>query len=383
MLLRLAERLERRGVSNVVVSLSDREPLADAFEARGIPVHSLNLSSGIRGMVALLRLRTLLNDLAPNVLQGWMYHANLMMTLARPLLKRNVPLLWNIRRGTDDFRERKLSTRLVISANRHLSSYADRIVHCTHTCRSQHEAIGFSAHNGVVIGNGFDVERLAASSEMRHMARQRYGVSESEILIGSIGRDDTAKGRTYLISALSQVIKRIPNARLMLVGRGMSEANPELRRLLVSSGVASRVILVGEYSPIVDLYSALDILCSSSVVEGFSNVLGEAMCCEVPCVATDVGNARELLDGVGIVVPPRSSLYLAEALVSMCEEGADARRARGARARTRISEGYSLDSVTDQYVSLYGEVAFQGLVSRGTRLEEMGASSDFSTTQRI
>jgi glycosyltransferase involved in cell wall biosynthesis len=210
--------------------------------------------------------------------------------------------------------------------------------------------------------------------------RERYGVLESDILIGNIGRDDIAKGRPYLIEAFVEVLKFVPNARLMLVGRGMSETNPEVRRLLVSSGVASRVILVGEYSPIVDLYSAMDIMCSSSLAEGFPNVIGEAMCCEVPCVATDVGNTRDLLDGIGILVPPRAATHLAHALVSMCEEGRDGWRARGVRARSRISEEYSLDSVTDHYASLYGEVSAQEGTPGVLQPVRVGTSSDFTTT---
>jgi glycosyltransferase involved in cell wall biosynthesis len=283
-----------------------------------------------------------------------------MMTVIRPLVGINIPLLWNIRRGTDDVRERKLLTRFVIRANARLSARAERIVYCTQESREQHEQIGFSRDNGVVIGNGFDVDRFSCSSETRRAIRERYGVPESDILIGNIGRDDSAKGRPYLIEAFAEVVKRIPNARLLLVGRGMSEANPELRRLLVSSGVASKVILVGEYSPISDLYSAMDILCSSSVTEGFPNVIGEGMSCEVPCVATDVGNAKALLDSVGLVVPPRSATRLAQALVDMCREGRQAWQERGARSRRRISQAHSLKMVIDEYASLYREIVSEG-----------------------
>jgi glycosyltransferase involved in cell wall biosynthesis len=357
MLLRLAEGLQSRGIDNVVVSLSSREPLAEAFEARGIRVYSLDMSTILRGLVALRTLKNLIKELAPDVVQGWMYHANLVAILIRPFARRSVPVLWNIRRGTDDVRERKFLTRAVIRANAWLSSRAERIVYCTRESRDQHEALGFSHRNGVVIGNGFDVERFTRSQEIRRVIRERYGVADTDILIGNIGRDDSAKGRAYLIEAFAEVMKRVPHARLMLVGRGMSETNPDLRRLLVSSGVAPRVILVGEYSPISELYSAMDILCSSSVTEGFPNVIGEGMCCEVPCVASDVGNVRTLLDGIGIVVPPRSAPRLAQALIALCEEDRAAWRDRGARARARIAELYSLSVVVGTYASLYRQVA--------------------------
>ncbi len=375
MLLRLADGLQRRGVENFVVSLSNREPLADAFEARGIPVHTVNVSPNLKGIAALFKLRSLLSELSPDLLQGWMYHANLLLSLLRPFVSRRIPVAWNMRRGTENLDDLKFATRMVVHANRWLSSRPDRIIYCTPESRGQHEALGFNRERGIVIGNGFDLDQFAKSPTSRRSVRERFGVADTDILIGNIGRDDIAKGRTYLIDAFAAVLTWIPQARLMLVGRGMSDTNPELRRLLVSSSVASRVILVGEYSPSSELYPAMDILCSSSVAEGFPNVIAEAMCCEVPCVATDVGNTRELLDGVGVVVPPRSAACLAEALAAVCREGREAWDERGARGRSRISERYSLDRVVDEYAQLYSEMMG---VDRSARREIRGIASGVS-----
>ncbi len=384
MLLRLADGLQRRGVENFVVSLSKREPLAEAFEARGIPVHAVDVSRNLRGIGALFKLRNLLSELSPDLVQGWMYHANLLLTLIRPFLSRRIPVGWNMRRGTENLGELKFPTRLVVHANRWLSSLPDRIMYCTSESRQQHEALGFNRERGIVIANGFDLDQFAKSPKNRRSIRERFGVADTDILIGNIGRDDIAKGRPFLIEAFAAVLTWIPHARLMLVGRGMSDTNPELRRLLVSSGVASRVILVGEYSPSSELYPAMDILCSSSVAEGFPNVIAEAMCCEVPCVATDVGNTKELLDGVGVVVPPRSAACLAEALAAVCREGTDAWDERGARGRSRIAKLYSLGRVVDDYAQLYNEMIGVGGPARGEiRGVPSGVSPDRSEHLRV
>jgi len=129
MLLRTAECLRVRGVCNYVVSLSGREPLADVFEAQGIPVCALDMRRGLYDASALWRMRRFLHEVKPNILQGWMYHANAILSLLRPLLEHPVPLAWNIRRGMDDYHERKLSTRAFIHANRVLSAYPDKIIY--------------------------------------------------------------------------------------------------------------------------------------------------------------------------------------------------------------------------------------------------------------
>ena len=311
MLLRLVVQLQQRGVHNFVISLSKREPLALEFERHGIPVHALDMGHASRIARGFMRLRSLMTELDPDVMQGWMYHANLAVSLVAPLLPKKTPVVWNIRRGLDDYRERKLSTRAMVRLGARLSSRANQIIYCTHESRAQHELFGFSSNQGTVLGNGFDTTLFAPNAEMRAVIRERLGVVEQDILIGNIGRDDSAKGRPFLFEAFAELLLRVPRARLLLVGRGMDDSNRELRGRLVASRIAARVVLLGEYTPVSELYSAMDIFCSSSVCEGFPNVIAEAMSSGVPCVATDTGNTSGLLHGTGIVVPPRFGRYLA------------------------------------------------------------------------
>jgi glycosyltransferase involved in cell wall biosynthesis len=205
----------------------------------------------------------------------------------------------------------------------------------------------------MVLENGFNTDVFAPHEEKRRLGRQRYGVSDDDILIGNIGRDDTAKGREFLFEAFSSLVERVPRARLLLVGRGMSDTNYELRRTLAARRIAARVILAGECSAISEVYPALDILCSSSVAEGFPNVVAEGMSSELPCVVTDTGSSKELVEGIGVVVPSRSASRLAQGLAQVCEESKDVREARGRRGRERIIARYSLSSIADAYVALY------------------------------
>jgi len=362
MLLRLVIQLQKRSVDNLVISLSKREALAYDFEQQGIPVHSLGMQHPSQIVGGLAQLGALMRAIAPDVLQGWMYHANLAVSSVAPFLRTKPPVVWNIRRGMDDYAERKFSTRAVVRANAMLSARACRIVYCTQESREQHESFGFASPHGIVIGNGFDTTIFAPHAEKRRAVRVRYGIADHEILIGNIGRDDHAKGRSFLFEAFGRLLQRVPHARLLLVGRGMEESNRELRGALVASRIAAHVILVGEYSPISELYPAMDILCSASVAEGFPNVIAEAMASGVPCVATDTGNTKALVEGVGIVVSSRSGTCLAEGLTAMCDEGDDRRRARGLLARERLKTAHSLTRVVDDYESLYARVAERDLV---------------------
>lgn len=357
MLLRLAAQLHDRGIENHVMSLSRPERFAAAFEERGIRVHAVGMTGSWRDVFGISRCRDIIQEISPTVLQGWMYHSNLVLSAARAFLPRSIPLLWNIRRGMDDFSERKFRTKCVIRASSLLSSKVDRIIFCTPESRLQHEAFGFCRDNGVVLGNGFDTTLFAPSIELRRRGRERLGIEDDEIVIGNVGRDDIAKGRGYLFAAFAEVLRAYPRARLVVVGRGMERSNKPLANELFERGFGERVSLLGECSALQEIYPIFDVLCSSSISEGFPNVIAEAMSCCVSCVATDTGNTASIVGEGGIVVPVRSSAELARGLVRACAEGIEGRGARGVTGRARIQRLYSLSGVTDEYARMYSTLS--------------------------
>ena len=92
---------------------------------------------------------------------------------------------------------------------------------------------------------------------------------------------------------------------------------------------------------------------SSSFGEGFPNVVAEAMACGAPVVSTDVGDAAEIIDAAGIIVPVRASDAMASAWRRLYDEGATARSKMGLAARRRIIDRYALPSIVARYEKLY------------------------------
>jgi glycosyltransferase involved in cell wall biosynthesis len=157
-----------------------------------------------------------------------------------------------------------------------------------------------------------------------------------------------------------------PAIVFVLLGSGIEPGNPDLVRAIDAEGLMPRLRLLGERADMHAVYPALDIATLSSAFgEGFPNVMAEAMACGVPCVATDSGDAAEILGEFGIIVPPRDPEALAEGWRRMIALGAEGRHTLGMRARARIVENYGLDQIVARFEGLYCEIADRPGQARG------------------
>lgn len=160
----------------------------------------------------------------------------------------------------------------------------------------------------IVIPNGIDVDAFSPDPEGRARLRKEWGVSPEEPLIGIVGRVHPIKDHKSFLQAALLLLQEEPSFKFVVVGEGVPEYESELKMFAKQMNVEDRVIWAGVRSDLRSVYSSLDVLCSSSYSEGFSNVIGEAMACGVPCAVTDVGIRRGLLGSSGPYVRPAMPL---------------------------------------------------------------------------
>jgi glycosyltransferase involved in cell wall biosynthesis len=326
--------------------------VADKIKALGIPVLSLGLSRSIPNPLAVLHLRRIVNDFKPDIIHGWMYHGCLMASLA----SRSTPVLWSIRQSLYDLSSERLPTRVVIRLCAFGSRRPTQIVYNGELALKQHEALGFSPRHHRVILNGFDTDRFRPNPEARRRVRAELGVSEDTVLIGLIGRYHPMKDHPNFFAAAARVAVQCHPAHFLLAGKDVTGDNPEIVPMIASGNLSSRVTLLGPRTDIPDINAALDVACSSSFSEGFSNTIAEGMSCGVPCVATDVGEARLLIAETGVIVPPRDSSALAEALIHLVEAGAPTREQLGHAARSRVESKFPLSLAATSHEQMYQEI---------------------------
>ncbi len=359
MLFRLSESFNNDvGYEHSIVSLTGLGKLGSVLKGKGRDVTALNMRGFLDVPRVLFELYRVFRKERPDVVQTWMYHADLIGGLAARLSgMRNV--IWGIRTTNVNSGVSRV-TRWIRQACAVLSYIIPRVIICAaEASREAHARIGYSSKRMMVIPNGFDLEALTATINDRHAVRMAAGFSSGDLVVGSIGRYNPAKDHENFINAALCLLDDFPNVKFLLIGRDLTSENTLLMDLVLASGVPERFTLLGERRDIPACLKAMDIFCLHSRTEGFPNVLGEAMAMGLPCVTTNVGDAALLVGETGIVVEPRDSRALADGLKFLIEKNEDYRTELGQKAQSRIRENFTMGHTTSRFKTVY-ERLFSG-----------------------
>jgi glycosyltransferase involved in cell wall biosynthesis len=354
MLLKLLSASSSDGQS-MVVSLKDEGAIGPAITRLGVPVECLRLHHSAPNPAKLFSLRALMKRFRPQVIQGWMPHGNLAASLAQFVSRIGAPVVWNIRMSLDAIDGEKLTTSGLIRLGGILSRLPSAIVYNSRSGARQHEMRGYRNARSAVISNGFDCDMFRPDEQARCAIRSQFGLERTAILIGLVARHHPMKDPVGFLQAASLVSAQHPESRFLLVGKGLTESEPTLQKIIEQLDLKGQVLLLGERTDMPQLTTGLDIACSSSWGEGFSNAIGEAMACAVPCVVTDVGDSGFLVGDTGMTVPPRNPEALAHAIEKLIAAGSARRKELGLAARKRIESEFSLSKMTRRYEDLYNE----------------------------
>lgn len=353
MLLKLLRNLDRKVFSPEVVSLSTRGAIGPIIEDLGIPVHAIGLRSGRFNPARFLALVQLLRALKPSVVQTWMYHADLIGGLAARLAGVQ-NLAWGIRHSDLSPANNKRATLIVVHLCALLSGWLPRrILTCSERALADHVRAGYRPEKMVLIRNGFDLADFKPDAKARDFVRTELGIPFGAPLVGMIGRNDPQKNHLGFVEAAAQVRATIPQVNFILAGSGIDRKNKALVRALRELKLEDCFHLLGRREDVSRLMASLDVLVSSSHGEAFSNVIGEAMACAVPCVVTDVGDSAYIVANTGRVAPPNNMDRLACHLIEVLNMPPAERAGLGRLARDRVRIEFAIGDVTRKYEDFY------------------------------
>lgn len=344
---------------HIVLSMQDGGVFAEKFAAAGIELQCLNMPAGKMGLRDFWRLRNKLKQLAPDVVQCWMYHADIIGGLAARLAGIKA-VLWGVRNSGDNLARSSRSSYYLARYFGWTSHFIPQlIVVCAELAAKRHQAWGYKASKIRVIPNGYDLSRWQlADTATKMQIRETLGLASNQPVVGFVARWNPLKDHANLIQAFAAVVKERPTAKLLLIGEGLSEDNAELMALLEQAGLAvgEQVILLGRREDVPELMPALGLHVLSSMAEGFPNVVAESMACEVPNVVTDVGDAAFIVDSHGWVVPRQDAQSLGQAVneaLDFLETPAAAEFKQA--CRQRVVDNFSLENMINRYEETWRE----------------------------
>ena len=350
-LVNLATGIDRGRFAPVVYSLAPRpaaasDTLVRRLEDAGIETHFLGVKSKWQFLSAVTRLQKLLAAQLADIVQTFLFHANVVGALAARQAKIDRICLGI--RVADPSRSRHW-------IERGAARRADRIV-----CVSQSVAdfcrttAGFPEDKLVVIPNGVNLARFAGATPL---GLAELGVPAGRRALLFVGRLDRQKGLDVLLPAMPKLFEQLPLHDLVIVGEG-----PQRRELETLAGGDQRIHFTGRRSDVPNILAAADVLVLPSRYEGMPNVLLEAMAAGKPVVATRAEGVMELLgDGAEQQTAELTDLpgFLGKIakLANSADTASQLASVLGSRNQMRVKTAYSMPAMIDAYEALYGSLA--------------------------
>ncbi len=345
-------------VRHAVVSMRDAGKYGPLLQEKGVPVYTLHAKRQIALSLWFFRLVGLICKTSPDIVQTWMYHADLAGGLATRI-GAGCPVVWGIHHSNLDSKVNKPATRAIARLCAMLSCRIPAAIACCSVEAARvHQALGYCRDKFRIIPNGYDLTAFRPDPDARVRVRGEWGVDEKELLLGMVGRWHPQKDHANLMHALARLTETGFAFRCVLVGPMMTAGNHALRTLLEDCCLRDLIILAGPRNDIPAVMNALDMHVLSSVGEAFPNVVAEAMACGTPCVTTDVGDAAAIVGNPDWVAPARAPQQLADAILNVLDDSQrKGRESVGEECRRRIQENYSLDRMVTTYEALWHEWA--------------------------
>ena len=372
-LVELATRLDPQRWRVMVVTLAERGPLAEPLRASGIETVALGLNSIRQIRRGIRQLSQILLERRIELVQSFLFHANLLSRWAVARLARRHRREGAARRTTWGEAQEVWTPKVVLSGvrvadprrwrlwldRRHLEICAGWVC-VSEGVKRQYLQAGFPESKLFVIPNGVDPQRFVGLDEGPKVFGEAAQDGPVALFVGRLERQ---KGWETLIEAAARLHREGPNLAgmpprwfLAIVGDG-PDRERLARRVLTTPGLKERVAILGFRADADRLIASADLLVSPSRWEGMPNVVLEAMAAGKPVIGTRVQGTEDLVihHETGLLVPPDHPASLAKAMYDLLRSRR-MRREMGMAGLRRVVERFSLDAVALAYDRLWSRL---------------------------
>ncbi len=316
--LELARGLDKEKYKVTVICLREIGPLAAKFSSLAeLKVMNLN---GVNPLTTFLRLMRWTKKGEVDILHSFLLSTNV-YSLGVKIVNPSLRVIVGVRDSLADaaFGYAKtlprLKTRLLRSTLDRMTSLADLVI--VNSQAGQRVRLAESDVDSALIPNGIDTARFRPDSDARNRLRQLLAIPMGASVVGTVANITAYKGYPLLIQAARKVVADNPAAHFVCIGSHDTQVGQTIVAMVRDFGMESRVHFLGARNDVPQLLPGMDVFCSSSLSEGFSNAVAEAMACGIPCVVTDVGDSRFIVGDTGLVLPAGNSQMLASGILEM------------------------------------------------------------------
>ncbi len=336
----------------LLISLSSQNVYSENFKDLGINTITLPLSLNLKLFKNLVDLFFIILKFNPDIIQSWLYHADLVASLYGFFLNKKV--IWSIHNSDLPSSSLSFSLKVIIRLNAFLSYFSPKIIICcANSAKNYHTTLKYCKKKLKVIFNGYPFDYFKPSEYTRQIVRKELDIGKKDIFFGMVARYHPVKGHKIFLNAISKALRKNSKIKVIMIGSNVDKNNKELSDLIKKLNLSNTIKLTGSVSNIACYLQALDFCVLPSYSEGFPNVIVESMACGVPPIASDVGDIRSMIDGNGWLVEPGNINSLTLAIEECSLISIEERRKMGLKCLDTVNKRFSLQKMCLEYEKIY------------------------------
>ncbi|MBI87377.1 MAG: hypothetical protein CMG63_04770 [Candidatus Marinimicrobia bacterium] len=290
--------------------------------------------------------------ISPDIIQTWLYHSDLFGVLLCKLIKK--PLVWSVRNNklynnTDHV--------LTIAIRKLLSflsmKYPTYILYNSIEAKVEHEKKGYDKRKGLIVSNILLMPKvMCKQNSFQGLKKEDF---KNKTIFGMVARAHKIKGHHDLLLSFKNALRTCDDIHLCLIGNGISDSEIILN-YINDFGIKSNVTLFAETDRIFEFYEFIDVHILTSLSESHPNVVIESMAIGVPNISTDVGNAKKIINELGVIVKKRDVSSIKKAILKMHNDrkfNETSWKSLGDKCKKQIQSTYDNDITLDYYNKIW------------------------------
>ena len=306
------------------------EDLSKGFKANENIVFNL-----IKAFIATLRFK-------PQIIQTHLFYGGIVGLLIGKVL--NIPVIHTRHHIDEHFQSGTHFHRIL---DKLVARNSTHVIVCSQAAKNWLiEIEKLPSDKVTVINQGFDFKKLSPSSEEIAKVKFELRFTNDNINIICVARYSKVKGQEYLLKALIDLVELVPTIRLVFMGPGDSDW---LSQMVQDYKLSKYVQILPERNDVIACIAASDFIVHPSLADSFSQLIIEAQAAKGLLIATDIAAAREqIIDGsTGIIIPPRSSIAITEAVLYLLKNPKIAKSIRESCSK-HVSEAFTLERMVHE-----------------------------------